>query len=282
MAQTINQAGLALIRKYESLHLLCFDDGTGIATIGYGHTQTVKPADIGKKKITKKRAERLLKKDILFSERAVERYINVKLNENQFTALVCFTFNSGGLSLKESTLRCQLNTGDYNSVPAELARWVKSDGKTLASLIKRRLAESDLFTRSVGDAVRDDFISSRRPDTPDDNYAHIITGYLSDKNIILERGSVDDNGSINYLYLNQNVPDGYVVALQNDMIALGFFGTAVDGAFGIKTRSSLMVFQYEAKIDVSGIVDNSTKDTIILWLENGYSKNNLPHLNHFQ
>lgn len=50
MIRKINEAGLELIKKFEGLRLLCYDDSVGIATIGYGHTQTVKTIDIGRKK----------------------------------------------------------------------------------------------------------------------------------------------------------------------------------------------------------------------------------------
>ncbi len=276
MKRKINQTGIELIKKFEGLRLLCYDDGVGIATIGYGHTKTVKLSDIGKKSITKTRAEALLKKDVGNSERAVQRYINVKLNDEQFAALVSFTFNLGVSSLKGSTLRRKLNAGDYDSVPSELARWVKAGGRTLAGLVKRRSAESDLFMCSVEALTEADQTSPRRLDRPEDNHEYIASGYLSDSGTELERGSVDDNGGAKYIHLNQNVPDGYVVALQRDLVALGYTETVADGAFGINTRTTLMAFQAAAKVAVSGIVDAHTKDAIIFWLKEGYSRTHLP------
>jgi len=78
----------------------------------------------------------------------VERYIAVPLTDNQYVALVSFTFNLGAGSLKTSTLRRRLNTGDYDAIPSELARWVKAGGKALAGLVRRRVAEGELFMRS--------------------------------------------------------------------------------------------------------------------------------------
>lgn len=276
MIRKINDSGLALIKKFEGLRLTCYDDSVGIATIGYGHTRTVDFSDIGIKSITEDQAETLLKKDADSSERAVERYISVELNDNQFAALVCFTFNLGAGSLKDSTLRRKLNTGDYDSVPSELARWVKAGGQTLSGLVKRRSAEGELFICSADNAVDNNFTSPRRLDIPEDNHEDIASGYLSDNTVELERGSVDDSGAAEYLHLNQNVPDGYVVALQNDFIALGYSDTLADGAFGVNTRTTLMALQQDATINVSGIVDNNTKDAIILWLKDGYTRNNLP------
>ncbi len=275
MTRKINQAGLELIKKFEGLRLECYDDSVGVATIGYGHTKTVKTSDIGEKKITEEQAESLLKKDVAHSESAVERYIDVELNDNQFSALVCFTFNLGAGSLKSSTLRRKLNLSDYSSVPSELSRWVKAGGKTLNGLVKRRHAEGELFLRSM-DTGEADFTSPHRLDIPDVEYDAFVKGYLADQSLSLERGSVDDSGAAKYIHLNQNVPDGYVVSLQNDFLAMGFSDSVADGAFGIKTRQSLMAFQESAQIVVTGVVDVETKNAIILWLKNGYSLSHLP------
>ncbi len=279
MTRKINEAGLELIKKFEGLRLLCYDDSVGIATIGYGHTQTVKTLDIGRKKISREQAEELLEGDLNSSERAVERYINVILNHNQFAALVSFTFNLGAGSLQRSTLCRKLNAGDYDSVPSELARWVKAGGTTLMGLIKRRQAEAELFTIPVNEAAVNNFTSPRRLDIPDDNFDLIIREYLTDYRIELKRGNVDDSGGIKYPHLKQNVPDAYVVDLQTDLTALGFDGIVIDGVFGMNTRITLKAFQSEAGIAINGTVDSSTKDAIILWLKEGLSKNNPTHRN---
>ncbi|WP_198264497.1 glycoside hydrolase family protein [sulfur-oxidizing endosymbiont of Gigantopelta aegis] len=272
MPRKINQAGLKLIKKFEGLRLTCYDDSVGVATIGYGHTRTVKRSDIGKKTITEAEAEELLKADVASSEQAVERYISIKLDDNQFAALVCFTFNLGAGSLKSSTLRRKLNAGDYNSVPSELARWVKAGGKTLAGLVKRRTAEGELFMSSVKLDIEAHV--PRRADNP--NNDDRLSAYLIDDSVELERGSVDDIGAEKYLHLNQNVPDNYVTALQHDFNELGYSASKADGAFGKNTRTTVIDFQKSANINVSGIVDSLTKDAIILWLKEGYSKINPP------
>jgi len=277
MTRKINDAGLDLIKTFEGLRLLCYDDGVGVATIGYGHTRSVSRSDIGHRRITKEKAEKLLQDDVSTSERAVEQYISVALNDNQFAALVSFTFNLGAGSLKQSTLRRKLNTGDYDAVPSELARWVRAGGQTLNGLVKRRRAEGELFTTPVSRVGEDtDNIMPHRLDVPD---GPIIRGYLSDQSIALERGSVDDQGSANYAHLNQNAPDGYVVELQTDLLALGFGGINVDGAFGNKTRKAVMEFERKAKIFVDGIVDRSTTDNIALWLKEGHTKTDPPGVN---
>lgn len=95
--------------------------------------------------ITKLEAERLLRKDVCFAERAVLRLIKVPLSDGQFDALVSFTFNLGSGSLQRSTLRRKLNRAEYDSIPNELMRWVNAGGRRLKGLVRRRAAEAELF-----------------------------------------------------------------------------------------------------------------------------------------
>ena len=67
------------------------------------------------------------------------------LKQNQFDALVSWTFNLGPSNLKQSTLLRVLNEGEYDQVPAQIKRWNKAGGKVLDGLIRRREAEALLF-----------------------------------------------------------------------------------------------------------------------------------------
>jgi lysozyme len=71
----------------------------------------------------------------------------VPLNDNQFAALVSFVFNVGETAFAKSSLLKKLNAGDHAAVPKELMRWVKAAGIQMDGLVRRRLAESDLWTR---------------------------------------------------------------------------------------------------------------------------------------
>lgn len=141
MSRTINQNGLNLVKHFEGLYQKAYLCPAKVWTIGYGHTKDVSEGDV----ITEKEAENLLCDDMQYSADAVTRIINVPLNDNQFAALVSFTFNCGEGALASSTLCKKLNNGDYASVPSELNRWVKAGGKTLQGLVKRRAAEGDLW-----------------------------------------------------------------------------------------------------------------------------------------
>ena len=79
------------------------------------------------------------------TEYDVSRLINVPLTENQFGALVSFTYNVGSGNLKASTLRQKLNRGDYAGAADEFPKWRRAGGKILRGLVRRRAAERALF-----------------------------------------------------------------------------------------------------------------------------------------
>jgi lysozyme len=76
---------------------------------------------------------------------AVSSLVKVPLNQNQFDALVSFTYNCGSGALKGSTLLRKLNNGDYDGAAAEFPRWTKGGGVVLPGLVRRRAAEMHLF-----------------------------------------------------------------------------------------------------------------------------------------
>jgi lysozyme len=138
----INQAGLDLIRNAEGCVLHPYKDGAGKPTIGIGHL--ILPHEhFGK--ITEQQADELLQNDLRQAERSVESLVTVPLNDNQFAALVSFTFNLGAQNLRGSTLLRDLNAGDYRGAADQFKRWVFAGGTVEQGLVKRRSAERDLF-----------------------------------------------------------------------------------------------------------------------------------------
>jgi GH24 family phage-related lysozyme (muramidase) len=138
---TINQDGLNLIKSFEGLYLDAYIDPVGVWTIGYGHTEGVYEGMT----ITEAEAEELLRKDLAEFEAAVSEAVQVSLNDNQFSALVSFTFNLGAGSLFESTLLKLLNQGDFQGAADQFPRWNKAGGQELPGLTRRRQAERALF-----------------------------------------------------------------------------------------------------------------------------------------
>ena len=137
----ISDRGVSLIKRWEGFRADAYLCPAKVWTIGYGHTATANRGQC----ITKERAEELLKEDVARYEDAVRLLVRVPLNQNQFDALVSFTFNLGIGALRQSTLLKKLNKGQYVSAAYELDRWVYAKGKKLPGLVSRRLEEKKLF-----------------------------------------------------------------------------------------------------------------------------------------
>jgi len=124
------------------LRLTAYQDSVGVWTIGYGHTGSdVRPGLT----ITQEQASALLQQDVAGAVAAVNRLVTVTLTQNQFDALVDFTFNEGQGNLASSTLLRELNAGNTAGAAAQFLVWVYAGGVQLPGLVKRRQAEAALF-----------------------------------------------------------------------------------------------------------------------------------------
>lgn len=136
-----SQRGINLIKQHEGLRLEAYRCPAGVFTIGYGHTAGVRRGDV----IDERRAEQLLADDLKRFEAVVNRECP-GINQNQFDALVSFTFNLGETNLRKSTLlKCVKANPDGQNIYTEFLRWNKSKGEVLPGLIRRRKAEADLY-----------------------------------------------------------------------------------------------------------------------------------------
>ena len=143
----ISEAGLSLIKSFEGCVLTAYLDAVGIWTVGYGHTG---PSVHRGLTITQKLAEDILAQDVRRFELGVLNNVKVNLNQNEFDALVSFSFNVGVNALKNSTLLRLLNDGaDRSIVAAEFLRWNKGGDKVLQGLTRRRQAEKALFLQKT-------------------------------------------------------------------------------------------------------------------------------------
>lgn len=144
-----NQAGLDLIAKWEGCILKQYICPAGKPTIGYGHV--VLPGESFPATITKEQAMDLLRKDVERFEKGVYRNVKVPLNENQFAALVSFTFNVGEGGLVKTNVGNAVNEGRFGQVPEALLAWSKArvngEMKTLPGLYNRRKSEGELFLK---------------------------------------------------------------------------------------------------------------------------------------
>ena len=129
------------IIDFEGCKLTAYRCPAGVWTIGVGHTRGVKQGQ----KITEAQAISLLKGDLLPCENYVNN-LGVCKTQGQFDALVDFCFNLGIGALGRSTLLKYIRQGKAEQyIRGEFAKWVKSGGKTLAGLVKRRAWEADRY-----------------------------------------------------------------------------------------------------------------------------------------
>ena len=161
LKQLKNEATLAYIDKngpvddiqaFEGLRLKAYRDSAGIPTIGWGSTRylngkMVQMGDV----ITRKQADDMLIQGVMERERTVEALVRVKLNQNQFDALVSFEYNTGALAV--STLLKKLNAGDYVGAADEFSKWnkVTKNGIKVVDngLVNRRAKERALFLKGA-------------------------------------------------------------------------------------------------------------------------------------
>lgn len=134
--------GTALIQSFEGFRVTAYQDQRGIWTCGYGHTG---PNVVEGTTCTPYQASQWFDKDTQSACNAVLRSVDVPLTQNEFDALVCFTYNVGADSEAHSTLVRVLNAGNYMMVAEQFLRWDHTNGVVNAGLTRRRAAERDLF-----------------------------------------------------------------------------------------------------------------------------------------
>lgn len=134
-----SQSGIDLIKGFEGLSLTAYRlPGEQYYTIGYGHYG--KDVKAGQR-ITEEQAETLLKADLEKFEEWVNTIPPFGLNQNQFDALVSFTYNLGPGNLQ---LLTKGRTAE--DIPYHMTAYVNSASEAYREgLLRRRLAERELY-----------------------------------------------------------------------------------------------------------------------------------------
>ena len=144
-----SQEGISLIKSFEGCELTAYRCSANVPTIGFGHTAGVSDGDT----CTQEEAETMLAEDLEEFEDYVKNYVESELQQNEFDALVAWTYNLGPANLKESTMLKELNSGNFEEVPRQMKRWNRAGGEVLDGLIRRREAESRLFKGEAWEGV---------------------------------------------------------------------------------------------------------------------------------
>ncbi|MCA6067914.1 lysozyme [Chryseobacterium sp. RG1] len=140
-----SQKGINLILSFEGFSSKPYLDAAKIPTIGYGNTYYTngKKVTMNDLPISKEKGVELFSSVLPAYEEIVGHKIKVKLNQNQFDALVSHTYNTGGSDMLFSLIN--KNAGKEAIRDWFTSRYITAGGKVLNGLIKRRKAEADLF-----------------------------------------------------------------------------------------------------------------------------------------
>jgi lysozyme len=144
----MNQSGYALLKEFEGFRRSAYPDpatGGDPWTIGYGFTQGVHAGD----QISKLEADARLIREVDIVEREVLAGCQIRPNENQLAALVCFAYNIGTGNLRKSTVLKAHNRGDEAAASRAFALWNKAGGRVMPGLTRRRAAEAALYLKPV-------------------------------------------------------------------------------------------------------------------------------------
>jgi lysozyme len=151
-----SENGLAKITGYEG-KLRKLGDGryisyrcpANVPTIYIGCTHGVYDGMI----VTEEQGMAMFAAELEKKEAAVMRLVTVPLNQNEFDALVSFTYNCGEQALAGSTILKRLNKGDRAGAAKAFAPWNKAtvNGRkvVLNGLVQRRASEANLFMKPV-------------------------------------------------------------------------------------------------------------------------------------
>ncbi len=135
-----------LIAKFEGRRLTAYQDQRGIWTIGFGHTEDVKPGQT----CTPEQALEWLNEDIGHVDVAMQSDAScAHINQNQWDALTSFIYNIGSGNFHSSTTRKLLLESDWMGAANAMLMWIHAWAEVSEGLVNRRNAERALFLTPV-------------------------------------------------------------------------------------------------------------------------------------
>ena len=142
----LSENGFEFLKSQEGVRYKSYQDSIGVWTIYIGLiTFNGKKVTQGMT-VTEEEGKAEFLKQIVTYENAVNNNAKTILTQNQFDALVSFTFNLGINNFKSSTLlkKVNINTNDQ-SIGDEFMKWNRAGNKVIDGLTKRRKAETKLY-----------------------------------------------------------------------------------------------------------------------------------------
>lgn len=141
--------GIQLIKSFESCRLKAYKlPGEKYYTIGYGHSYDV--LITANTVWTQQQADVALANDLLKYERYVEKWVDVPLNDKEFSALVSYTYNRGEGGIKQLSQHSR-TIDDYAK---NIVVYWGSATRYKKGLIRRRKKEQELFVSGAYPTIR--------------------------------------------------------------------------------------------------------------------------------
>ena len=140
--------GYQLICEFEGLRLKPYLCSAKVPTIGYGNTYypNGKRVTLLDEPITREYAFEIFKEVADRFAKRVSDMVTKELTQNQFNALVSFTYNVGTGAFSTSTLLKKVNLNPNNvTIKNEFLKWTKAGGKVNNGLEMRRNKEALIY-----------------------------------------------------------------------------------------------------------------------------------------
>lgn len=264
MSFKTSQNGINLIKSFEGCRLTAYQDSAGVWTIGYGHTAKV----YSSMKITEEQAIKFLKSDIKNAENAVNSRVTYIINQNQFDALVSFTYNVGVGNFSSSTLLKKLNQSDILGAANEFDKWVNAGGKVLKGLVRRRASEKDIFLDGV---ARDSTICAFQTWLNNNFLSRLMVDGFYGVNTkkaatmayqrilgVSEDGIFGAESKASVVTLQAGSTGDEIHIMQGMLYCLKFNPNGVDGIFGPSTTAAVKNFQSSKRFIADGCASSDT------------------------
>lgn len=146
---------LNLLKQFEGFRADPYPDpvsGREPWAIGYGSTRDLqgRPVTADTPPITEAQASQLALLDMLTAFNAVASEIRVPLSEHERAAVEDFIYNVGAGNFRDSTLLRLINQNQLALAAKQFALWDHADGQVISGLLRRRLAEAQVFLTKDG------------------------------------------------------------------------------------------------------------------------------------
>ncbi|MDZ7718910.1 MAG: lysozyme [Balneolaceae bacterium] len=138
-----NDECIGIIKESVGLSLEAYSDQRGNWYIGYGRSHGVTEGMT----ITEAEAEQFLREDLTAFEESVSRMVEADVSENEFSAMVCLTYNIGPGGFAESTVLRKVNEQEWEEAADAILMWNKVNGQVNEALVNRREKERELFLK---------------------------------------------------------------------------------------------------------------------------------------